>query len=48
MKLLFLMMKITLTQIAIPKCSCGAAKGACELKAFLQPAEVDSVRTSEA
>jgi hypothetical protein len=34
MKLLFLMMKITLTQIAIPKSSCGAAKELVSSKHF--------------
>jgi hypothetical protein len=34
MKLLFLMMKTTLTQIAIPKSSCGAAKELVSSKHF--------------
>jgi hypothetical protein len=34
MKLLFLMMKITLTQFAIPKSSCGIAKGLVSSKHF--------------
>jgi hypothetical protein len=34
MKLLFLMIKITLTQIAIPKSSCGAAKELLSSKHF--------------
>jgi hypothetical protein len=34
MKLLFLMMKITLTQIAIPKSSCGTAKELVSSKHF--------------
>jgi len=44
MKLLFLVMKITLTQIAIPKSSCGAAKELVSSKHF----HIQQKRTSKA